>query len=108
MAKSLTVSKTAVSTEEDWNNMLAASEKRLICKFLFDIPRLLCTFFFMPFSLVQITVVLDCHQDWCGPCAALDPILTRYFMVCYVFLPTISISVSLDSYQRKMMLLTLI
>ena len=35
MAKSLTLSKTAVSTEEDWDNMMATSENRLICKFFF-------------------------------------------------------------------------
>merc|ERR1711871_124207 len=43
-----------LSSDEDWEAVLKDSEDRLI--------------------------FLDCHQDWCGPCAALDPVISRFFM----------------------------
>jgi len=40
--------------EESWKNILAKSESHL--------------------------VIVDCYQDWCGTCDALQPILQRQFM----------------------------
>ena len=44
-----------IEDETGWQNMLEASDKML--------------------------VILDVHQDWCGPCEAIHPTLLRVFAV---------------------------
>ena len=55
MAKDISKMLVKIEDETGWQSMLEASDKML--------------------------VILDVHQDWCGPCEAIHPTLLRVFAV---------------------------
>ena len=65
-----------IEDETGWQSMLEASDKML--------------------------VILDVHQDWCGPCEAIHPTLLRVFAVRWYSNEhySIHISFSLQSSHR--------